>query len=200
MTTDQIKTYYDSTESSEIRSDLLQAVELVKEPRIAIDCGCGAGADIEFLTKHDFTVYGFDIEYESIKRCKDRFRNNNKVILSRDSFNTFIYPRASLILADASLFFCPTAEFDAVWQKIYESLFVGGIFCGSFLGPNDTMTSSKYSKENFWSVNKVFSENDVKSLFTNYAIINFTEHNTSGKTVQGDSHNWHIFSVVAIKV
>ena len=33
--------------NSEIRSDLLQAIELTKEPKIAIDCGCGAGSDIE---------------------------------------------------------------------------------------------------------------------------------------------------------
>jgi len=199
MTIEQIKKYYDDTKSTEIRADLLRAIEYVKEPKIAIDCGCGAGSDIEYLAKIDFTVYGYDIEDESIIRCKERFKNNSKVIISRDSFSTFNYPRASLILADASLFFCPESEFEYVWHKIYESLFVGGIFCGSFLGPHDTMANPIDSKESFWPNSLVFNEKDVKLRFINYDIFSFTEHKISGKTTQGIPHDWHIFSVVAKK-
>jgi len=200
MATDQIKTYYDDTKSTAIRPDLLQAIELVKEPKIAVDCGCGAGSNIENLATHGFTVYGYDIEDESIIRCKERFNNNSKIILSQDSFSTFDYPRASLVLADASLFFCPESEFDFVWHKIYDCLFAGGIFCGSFLGPHDTMASPSYSKESFWPNSLVFHENKVKSLFKNYEMLSFTEHKLSGKTTQGVPHDWHIFSVVAKKI
>ena len=198
MNSDQVKEYYDSTKFSEIRADLLLAIKLTEEPKIAIDCGCGAGSDIEYLVKQDFTVYGFDIEKESISRCKERF-SNNKVILSHDSFGTFNYPKASLVLADASLFFCPEGEFEYVWEKIYESLFVGGIFCGSFLGPLDTMASPDHSKESLWPNSLVFDEKEVLSLFGNYDICDITEHKISGKTDQGIPHDWHIFSVVAKK-
>jgi len=195
----QIKKFYDDTHSNEVRADLLQAVELVKEPRIAIDCGCGAGSDIRYLATQDFTVYGYDIEDESIIRCKDRFKNNHNVVLSQDSFSSFNYPRASLVVADASLFFCPESEFDFVWDKIYECLFVGGIFCGSFLGPHDTMANPSYSKENLWSNILVFYEKEVRALFRRYEICSFTEHKLSGETAQGAPHDWHIFSVVARK-
>jgi len=200
MTTDQIEEYYDATTFGEMRSDLLQAIELTKEPKIAIDCGCGAGSDIERLATLGFTVYGYDLEDESISRCKERFKNNSDVILSRDSFSTFEYPRASLVLADASLFFCPENEFNYVWQKIYACLFAEGIFCGSFLGPYDTMASPSYSKDSFWPNSLVFREEEVKLLFKKYEVCNFTEHRLSGETAQGVPHDWHIFSVVARKI
>jgi len=200
MTTDKVKSYYDATINSEIRSDLLQAIELIKEPKIAIDCGCGAGSDIEKLTTHGFTVYGYDLEEESVSRCKKRFKNNKNVFLSRDSFSTFNYPKASLVLADASLFFCPKNEFDYSWHKIYECLVIGGIFCGSFLGPNDTMASPNYLNKSLWPDILVFHEQEVKSIFENYEICSFTEHKLSGKTNLDELHDWHIFSVVARKI
>jgi len=199
MTTDKIKAYYDATKYSEVRSDLLLAIDLIKKTKIAIDCGCGAGSDIEQLVALGFTVYGYDLDDESISRCKERFRNNSNVILSRDSFSTFNYPKASLVLADASLFFCPKNEFEYAWHKIYECLYVGGIFCGSFLGPYDTMASSSCSAESFWPNSLVFHEEEVKSIFERYEICSFTEHKLSGKTTQGVPHDWHIFSVVARK-
>ena len=199
MTTDRIKAYYDSTEYREARSDLLLAIELVNEPKIAVDCGCGAGSDIEQLVRLGFKVYGYDVESESISRCRERFKNNCDVVLSQDSFNTFRYPRASLVLADASLFFCSKDEFDFVWLKIYESLYTGGIFCGSFVGPDDSMACSNSVEDSIWPSNLVFHENEVKSLFTNYEICRFTEHKLSGKTFEDEPHDWHIFSVVAKK-
>jgi len=199
MMSDQIKAYYETTTYSETRSDLLRAIDLVKEPKIAIDCGCGAGSDIEYLAKLGFTVYGYDVEEESITRCKARFKNNTNVVLSCDSFSTFNYPKASLVVADASLFFCPENEFDFVWHEIYECLFVGGIFCGSFLGPYDTMASASNSKESFWPDSLVFQESEARSLFKNYEVCSFTEHQLSGETAQGVPHDWHIFSVVAKK-
>jgi SAM-dependent methyltransferase len=200
MTIERIKAYYDSTEYRETRSDLLLAIELASKPKIAVDCGCGAGFDIEQLVTHGFTVYGYDIESESISRCRERFKNNCNVVLSQDSFSTFRYPRASLVLADASLFFCPKDEFDFVWRKIYESLYTGGIFCGSFVGPDDTMACSDSVKDSIWSSSLVLHEDEVRSLFKSYEICHFTEHKLSGATFESELHNWHIFSVVARKI
>ena len=200
MATEEIKQYYDTTTDSEVRSDLVFATDLIDKPKIAIDCGCGAGADIEYLLAKDFTVYGFDIEEESIARCEERFKGNKNVLLSQDSFSSFIYPEASLILADASLFFCSERDFDYVWNKLYECLYPKGIFCGSFLGPDDTMASSSYDKNAFWSDTLVFDDKEVRKKFKNYEICRFTEHKSSGKTPQGEPHHWHIFSVVARKI
>lgn len=199
MRSQAIKQYYDATEHREIRSDLAYAVTIVGDPKIAIDCGCGAGADIQYLLAESFKVYGFDIEDESISRCNKRFENNKDVILSKAGFSSYQYPRASLVVADASLFFCSKSEFDYVWSKIDECLYPNGIFCGSFLGPDDTMAGVKYIKNDFWPDKLVLDEKQVREIFKSYEICRFTEHKISGKTPLGIPHDWHIFSVVAKK-
>lgn len=147
MSTREIRQYFNSTRNSDVRSDLAYAVSLVGDERVAIDCGCGAGSDIEYLRNNNFTVHAFDIEEESIRICEERFKDDSKVLLSNESFISFIYPQASLIVADASLFFCPPAEFDVVWKKIAQSLVCDArIFCGSFLGPEDTMAGPYSAK------------------------------------------------------
>jgi ubiquinone/menaquinone biosynthesis C-methylase UbiE len=83
MTRPQIKTYYDATEQSETREDLKVAVNLIGDSKVAIDCGCGSGSDIAFLLANEFRVYAFDIEEDSIARCKNRFKGNNKQIIGQ---------------------------------------------------------------------------------------------------------------------
>ena len=200
MASQQIIEYYNSTQHREIRPELRYAIKIVSQPKIAIDCGCGAGVDIEFLLSSGFKVYGFDIEDESITRCKARFKDNKHVILSKAGFSTYKYPRSSLIVADASLFFCPQKDFNNTWCKIYESLYPDGVFCGSFLGPEDTMAGPCFDTSSFWPGISVFQENEVRALFSKFNIHRFTEHKSTGETPQGQHHEWHIFSVVATKL
>lgn len=199
MASNEILRYYDQTFDRNTRDDLMYSVDLVEEQKIAIDCGCGAGSDIAFLRSKGFRVYGFDIEKESIQICSERFKNDEDVILAQSDFNSYEYPDSSLFNADASLFFCPTSEFNNVWSKIYTSLCSGGIFCGSFLGPDDTMASSSYDKDAYWPNILVFGETDLKKQFTNFDILRFTEHRSSGHAPDGKAHEWHIYSVVAKK-
>ena len=189
--------YYADTAYSETRPDLMLAASLVGSEKVAIDCGCGSGSDIAYLRDQGFTVHAFDVEEESIKICNERFKDDSQVFLSQDCFSSFNYPKSSLVVADASLFFCPEAEFDFVWNNIHQSLGLGGIFCASFLGPNDTMASPDFDRDAFWPNVLVFEEDDLRSKLKAFEIIKFTEHNVTGKTSSGTPHQWHIYSVVA---
>ncbi len=199
MVTNEIAEYYDVTTDREVRADLRFAADLVTQEKIAIDCGCGAGRDIAFLRDKGFIVHGFDLEAESIRRCRERFGEDPGVFLSQASFNSFIYPSAALIVADASLFFCPEGDFEDVWCKITESLVPGGIFAGSFLGPEDTMAGPEYNREAFWPDVLTFTEDSLRPRFYGFEILRWTEHNFLGETAQGAPHHWHIYSVVAKK-
>jgi SAM-dependent methyltransferase len=199
MATDEINEYYEDSEHSNMRSDLQQGIDLASHPRIAIDCGCGAGSNIAHLLKNNFTVHAFDIEPEAISRCNKRFEGEAELFLSQDSFSTFTYPPASLVLADASLFFCPEVEFTMVWRKIAHALQHDGIFVGSFLGPRDSMASSDFQKDTFWPEVLVFTEPSLEMKFAEFDIINWTEHELDSETAQGVPHHWHIYSVVAKK-
>ena len=199
MATEEITEYYNATAESEVRSDLQQAMEIVNQPKIAIDCGCGAGSDIAYLLANGYTVHAFDIEAESIRRCRERFKGETNLYLSQDGFNTFPYPPASLINADASLFFCPASEFDEVWCKINDALTPNGVFAGSFLGTRDTMMGSDYQKEAFWPDVLAFTEAQLRPIFKNLEILSWAELEMDGTTPQGKPHHWHIYSVIAKK-
>lgn len=109
-------------------------MSLVSESKVAIDCGCGVGSDIDYVAESGLTVYGFDIERESVSCCRSRLKEISNVIISQPSFSTFNYPKASIIMADASLYFCPLSELESVWDKIYRPLHSSGVFCGPILG------------------------------------------------------------------
>jgi hypothetical protein len=204
MTTQEIKDYYEISADRDTRAELVEAVALVKErdtelnatPKIAIDCGCGAGAGMAYLRNQGFVVHGFDLESESITRCSARFKDDLDVHLSQASFNSFTYPPAALITADASLFFCPATEFDEVWDKITTSLIPGGIFSGGFLGAKDTMAGPDYDKHAYWPDVMTLTEAQLKLMFAAFDIINWTEHDFLGERI-GSPHHWHIFSVIA---
>jgi len=200
MTSKEILAYYDATVDRDVRADLQRAVELVGEPKIAIDCGCGAGSDIAYLLANGFVVHAFDIELASISRCRERFGDNHRALLSQASFSSFSYPLASLIVADASFFFCPENEFSTVWEKINTSLMPSGFFVGSFLGPNDTMAGSGFKREAFWPDVLVFTEVQLRQTLVGVEIVKWTEHDMDGETAQGECHHWHIFSVIAKKI
>ena len=61
MPSTEITKYFESTENRKIREDLVFAVENVIEPKIAIDCGCGAGADINYLVSKGFQCAQLDL-------------------------------------------------------------------------------------------------------------------------------------------
>lgn len=200
MTSKEISEYYDVTADRSVRPVLQQAIDLVSDQKVAVDCGCGAGSDIAYLLAEDFIVHAFDIESDSIIRCRQRFDGEPNLYLSQDSFNSFSYPPASLIVADASLFFCPADEFIEVWGKMRKSLMIGGVFVGSFLGPRDSMAGPDYQKERYWADVLVLTEDDLRPIFDDFEIANWIEHEMDGHTAQGNAHHWHIFSVVAKKI
>ncbi len=204
MATPEIDEYYDATENSRLRADLQQAMDVLSEKnpdkiKVAIDCGCGAGSNIAHLLASGYLVHAFDIEPESVTRCRKRFSGEPKLTLSLDSFRSFSYPSANLILADASLFFCPEKEFDEVWFRMTDALTTGGIFVGSFLGPRDTMAGPDYQGDAFWPEILTMTEAQLTPIFKKFDIVNWTEHELDGETPQGAPHHWHIFSIIARK-
>jgi SAM-dependent methyltransferase len=199
MPSEEISKYFEATEFRGTRDDLKLGVSLVEGHRTAIDCGCGAGSDIAFLRANGFTVHAFDVEPEAIARCQKRFSGDVNVSVSQDSFSTFHYPRATLVVADASLFFCPQDEFADVWEKICSALLPGGIFVGSFLGSEDTMAGSGHDRNAFWPNVLVATEHMVRQWLKPFEVISFNEYRQSGTAPGGTHQRWHIYSVVARK-
>ncbi len=171
-----------------------RAVRLDKSAtKIAIDCGCGTGSDIEYLNSQNYEVFGFDINPDSIAICRDRFGGKPRVHVTQSSFGDFQYIDVSLIIANASLFFVAPSQFKSVWSNIDASLVKGGVFAGDFMGKNDSWA------DDFHTPLTTLTKNELLDLFSNFEIIELTERDEDGQTMLGDSKHWHIYSVVAVK-
>lgn len=209
MPAKEIMEYYDSSAHRETRDDLRLAVSLIDDfkiddsmidsRKIAVDCGCGAGSDIAYLRVQGFQVYAFDSDPEAIARCRKRFAHDEDVRLSQTTFSQFDYPKSTLIVADASLYFCPKNAFPKAWQKITDSLLPGGVFTGSFLGPDDSMACPDFNESALWSEVMISTVTEVREYLNGFDVIAFNEHRTTGESVGGVMHDWHIISVVARK-
>lgn len=171
------------------------AVRLNKSTlKIAIDCGCGTGSDIQYLKQQGYQVHGFDINPDAIAICKERFSTNALVDISEASFELFDYPKTGLVIAHSSLFFADPQMFYSTWEAIQSSIEVGGVFAGDFMGPKDSWA------QGYRIPTTSLSESEVRSLFSSFEIIQFNERDETAKTSLGRNKHWHSYSVVAIKV
>lgn len=200
MSRSKVEAYYRETKDSEVRPELEFAFEKLIERTVAVDCGCGAGSNIVHLRNKGFVVHAYDIDEEAVSICTERFKDDSNVFVSTGSFGTFDYPKSSLVLADASLFFCPEQEFGIFVEKIRMSLHTRGLFCGAFLGHEDTMAQPEYTNQVYWGEPLVKSQNEIREALSGFEILKMSEFVSDGITPVGDEHHWHIHVVVASKI
>ena len=187
--------YYQKILNQPHRPNVENAVNLLKlESKVALDIGCGIGRDSHFLLEQGFNVHAFDSHEDAVKTCLTRFEGHKRFSISQCCFTEFDYPQCSLVIANASLFFCPDESFEQVWTKISSALQPGGIFCGDFLGVKDSWVASEMHP-NITALTK----KEVESLFADYELISLNERDEDGTTVVGSPKHWHMFSVTARK-
>ncbi|CAH7056898.1 SAM-dependent methyltransferase [Vibrio chagasii] len=160
---------------------------------VAIDCGCGTGSDIAFLEQQGNQVYGFDVNPDSISICRDRFGQKALVEISQSAFEDYDYPKAGLVIANSSLFFAEPNQFDQTWQRIIDSIEIGGVFAGDFMGVDDSWAYG------YRTSTTPLTKAKVLSLFDAFEVIRFHERDEQALTSLEKMKHWHTYSVVAIK-
>lgn len=68
-------------------------------PKIAIDCGCGAGNESGFLIEQNFIVHVFDPSTQARDICLQKFVGHDNFIFALERFENYAFPNASLIIA-----------------------------------------------------------------------------------------------------
>ncbi|CZF86720.1 class I SAM-dependent methyltransferase [Grimontia marina] len=186
--------YYQKVSPMPHRKLVEKAVKLDKTGhRVAVDCGCGSGAETAYLLAQQYEVHAFDFNEDAVTLTHQRCKNNPKLNLTLDSFSEFEFPISSLITANNSLFFCEAKELDAVWSRIRSSLIRGGVFCGDFIGRNDTWNQDP--SRALAPVDKAM----LDSMFKGFKIVFLKERNELGKTAIGIEKHWHTYTLIAIK-
>lgn len=159
--------------------------------KIAIDCGCGVGADAGYLLDQGYEVIAFDKEEKAIEVCKYRFSDKPGFSASVCLMEDFAFKSVGLILASNSLFFCQPDRFDNTINSMLSSVAQGGIFVGDFVGPKDSWVHSPNHLVH--SVTKDI----LGSIFCDFEILELHERDELASTALGNMKHWHTFTVVA---
>lgn len=176
-----------------------KALELFQnEKGLAIDVGCGAGADSVLMLDAGWSVmgldhntYGIDIVYENLDTDK-----KDRLYIKEDTFEDMNLPDCNWLNASFALPFVQPRDYDRVWQKICNSIMQDGRFSGTFFGNKDSWAPGN-------TLRTFHTKDQVINLFGDFEIEWFDEQEREGTSIdkQGVEHpkHWHIFEVVARK-
>ncbi|PVZ68446.1 SAM-dependent methyltransferase [Pelagibaculum spongiae] len=193
-------TYYQQVLEYPQRPSTERAVALLKQQQlmepaatVAVDCGCGIGRDSAWLLEQGFSVFGFDNAEQAIEVCLQRFVDQPHAHFMVSNFADYQYPEANLLIANASLFFCPEADFPTSWKNIVTALKSSGIIHVDLLGVDDSWVNDPEFNVS------AFTRKEVDALFKNFEIVKIKERNEDGTTAIGTAKHWHSFHILAIK-
>jgi SAM-dependent methyltransferase len=191
MTFTEWSEYYDEYEDREPREMLFEVLDTFGEGQHrAIDLGCGPGVDTGAMLERGWRVFATDAEQEAIDRLRRRVPDAHAARLETavGRMEDAELPRADLVWASFSLFFCRPEAFPDVWAKVTAAIEPGGRFAGQLLGdrdawaPNDDITA--------------FGRDEAIALFDAFDLERFEEVEEEGD-VSGEQKHWHYFHAVA---
>lgn len=187
------KEYYKATinkkPSGLIRNFFLKKYNEKLNGNTAIDLGCGAGNDTEFLISKGFKVTAIDSEEQvkDILDSKNIDKENLDVIIG--DFSKIEIPKADLIFANMSLFFVKD-NFEEFLKNLLGKVNKKGFVVANFLG-----------KEDDWNGTKTTIEKEKLLEYFKYFDINyFSEEKYYSKTALGENKFWHVYTVMAQKI
>jgi SAM-dependent methyltransferase len=187
--------YYDARADT-VRETLLAALERIPDPGLAVDLGCGAGADAAELLRRGWRVLAVDSEAEAVERLRSRSDlgpdglERLETVVAR--IEDVVLPAAELVNASWSLPFCPPSSFPTLWARIAAALLPGGRFSGQLFGDRDGWRGERELT--------FLRREEVDSLLRGFDPELLDEVEQDGQTALGQPKHWHVFHVVARKL
>jgi SAM-dependent methyltransferase len=189
--------YLDAAKGRPPRDTLLLALdnwhkEHGPEAGLAVDLGCGDGRDTAELLRRGWRVLAIDSEPQAIARLEAREDLEN-----RDNLTTLCarmedakWPEADLVNSSFALPLVPPQRFPLFWQRLIDSIRVGGRFAGQLYGPHDD-----------WAKNgvTVMTRGALDAFFAAFTFERLDEIDEDGETAPGKRKHWHVFHIVARK-
>ena len=134
----KIEQYYKNTKNITPNYITQKFINLKIKPTNAIELGCGAGRDTEYLIKNGWKVLAIDKEdVKSIITSRLSKEEQKNFKFSKQEFENIQIEKTNLIVANFSLPFCNQKQFVKLWNQINESILKNGYFVGNFFGNND---------------------------------------------------------------
>ncbi|RFA29035.1 hypothetical protein CAI21_11360 [Alkalilimnicola ehrlichii] len=183
--------YYRAQQGRPVSPLLKQALQCYGRPgdkSLAIDLGCGAGKEVDYLLDGGWRVLAIDAEEQAIAGLTDRPEYGDRLDARCQRFESLsVLPTAALIHAGLSLPFCSPERFEQFWACVSSALEPGGIFAGHLFGDRDDWAG--HPSMSF------HSGSEVESMVSPFEIVLCQEREFDGKSFQGPKH-WHRFDLV----
>lgn len=185
--------YYNITKNAKPHLNVLNFLNFNVLPGKAVDLGCGAGRDTIELLKNNWKVLSIDKEdTESIIREQLNQKESENFKFEKCFFGEMNLPKVNLIVANFSLPFSKKEFFNDIWKNITNSLSNERLFCWKFLWKKRYMAETKE--------NIIFlTEQEVKALFSNFELIQFSEIEKDATIASGEKKHWLVYDIIAQK-
>ena len=159
--------------------------------RLAIDLGCGGGADTLGLLERGWRVHAVDASPTTERLINDRLdaERNARVTIDIGLFHEVDLPEADLVYAQMSLPFAGS-DLQAAASKAAAAVLPGGAFAGHFFGEEDDWIDG----DNVAAVNGAW----IRTLFNEFSDLTIDEVNQDGPYgLEGRTKQWHYYFVLA---
>ncbi len=160
--------------------------------KTAIDLGCGAGRDTEFLLAKGINVTAID-RVDVTKFLYQGLNDEEKERLNfiQAQFSKVKLPKVDLTISYEALPFCDMETLKSVINKVGESLNENGFFLCNFFGKHDSWVGN----------NKItfLDKKEIENLLKDFKILELREIERDGETAMHQIKHWHVFWVIAQK-
>lgn len=108
-----------------------------RTPGIAIDLGCGSGAETAELLRAGWEVHAVDADTGGLEMLVQALpvESRGRLHVHAAKMEDFEFPTCDLLWAGYSLPYCERARWPDLWQRATAALAEGGRIAGDFFGP-----------------------------------------------------------------
>lgn len=183
--------YYKKQAGRPVRPLFTRALEYLPESGIAIDLGCGSGAETAALARRGWTVHAIDSAPASIEATRALVGDDSRLVNFRQvSFEELSeLPTADLVYSFHSLPFCRADRFLDVLTMVRDAVTPGGVLAISLFGPNDDWVRAR-------KVSGI-AKSDLLESLKDFEILHFAEQDAVGPTALEGPKHWHTFEPIA---
>lgn len=188
--------YYEVTVERPAWGTVRRAIELFaaepqRDPRLAVDLGCGAGRDTRELLGAGWRVIAIDRESAAIAALlaatapdlRDPLRTQVADLAHVD------VPRCDLVNASLSLPFLPPDAFWETWQRIHAALPIGGRFAAMLFGDRDGSASEPAMT--------CPAPSEIRRGLVGFEIEHWDDREEDSHSALGEPHHFHLVEFVA---